>query len=160
MSNAFSRPRGFTLVELLVVIAIIGIMVGLLLPAVQAAREAARRMQCGNHLKQVGLALHNYESAFGVWPAQSSGPSQGKEFAARRNSWFTAILPFVEQDGLFQSFDPKQHWHHPSNQDAVNAEVPTFRCPSVPSRPGFEWAVLLDYANATQTSYTLTPRDF
>ncbi|MCG8650729.1 MAG: DUF1559 domain-containing protein [Pirellulales bacterium] len=148
------------MVELLVVIAIIGILMGLLLPAVQAAREAARRMQCSNNLKQIGLALHNYESAFRVWPAQSSGPSQGRQFAARRGSWFTAILPYYEQDGLFQQFDPTKHWHDPENEAAVMSEVPTLRCPSVPDRTGFEWTVLIDYANATTTSPTFTARDF
>jgi prepilin-type N-terminal cleavage/methylation domain-containing protein/prepilin-type processing-associated H-X9-DG protein len=155
-----SANRGFTLIELLVVIGIIGTLVGLLLPAVQAAREAARRMQCGNNLKQIGLALHNYESAFRVWPAQSSSPSRGRQFTARRGSWFTAVLPFYEQVGLFQRFDSAQHWHHPDNEEAVMTEVPILRCPSVPDRPGFEWTVLVDYANATTTAYTLTPRDF
>lgn len=160
MQKAHSRSRGFTLIELLVVIGIIGILIGLLLPAVQAAREAARRMQCSNNLKQVGLALHNYESAFHVWPAQSSGPSQGKNFAARRGSWFTAALPFFEQSGLFQEFDSSLHWHDAGNQTAVMTQVPTLRCPSVPDRRGFEWTVLVDYANATTTDYTLTPRAF
>tara|TARA_R110002073_G_scaffold60209_22_gene151304 strand:- start:8010 stop:9023 length:1014 start_codon:yes stop_codon:yes gene_type:complete len=160
MSKRFCRSRGFTLVELLVVIAIIGVLVGLLLPAVQAAREAARRMQCGNNLKQIGLALHNYESAYRVWPAQSSSPSQGKGFITKRGSWFTAVLPFIEQDGLFQSFDGNYHWHDPQNAEAVNAKVPAMSCPSVPERRGFEWTVLVDYANATTTSYTLSARDF
>lgn len=158
--SSHDRSGGFTLVELLVVIAIIGILVGLLLPAVQAAREAARRMQCGNNLKQVGLALHNYESAHRAWPAQSASPTPGRDFLARRGSWLTAILPFIEQDGLFQSFNPNLHWHDPGNSLAVNAVVPSFRCPSVPDRRGFEWTVLVDYANSTTTSPTLSPRTF
>jgi prepilin-type N-terminal cleavage/methylation domain-containing protein len=151
---------GFTLIELLVVIAIIGVLVGLLLPAVQAVREAARRMQCSNNLKQIGLSLHNYESAFRVWPAQSSGPTQGANFRARRGSWFTAVLPFFEQDGLFKTFDPNLHWHDAGNQTAVATEVPALRCPSVPDRRGFEWTVLVDYANSTTTAATLSPRSF
>lgn len=152
--------RGFTLVELLVVIAIIGILVGLLLPAVQAAREAARRMQCSNNLKQIGLALFNYESAYRVWPAQSSGPTPGRNFNARRGSWFTAILPYIEQDGAYKSFDGSLHWHAPENATPVNAKVPSFQCPSAIERKGFEWTVLVDYANATSTTAILSPRSF
>ena len=154
------RNRAFTLVELLVVIAIIGILVGLLLPAVQAAREAARRMQCSNNLKQIGLALHNYESAFRVWPSQSTGPEQGRNFNARRGSWFTASLPYLEQVGLFQQFNPNFHWHDSVNLTWVKASVPSLSCPSAAARDGFEWTVLLDYANATTTTATLGPRSF
>ena len=160
MSTNVARFRGFTLVELLVVIAIIGILVGLLLPAVQAAREAARRMQCSNNLKQIGLALHNYESAFRVWPSQSSGPTQGVNFNARRGSWFTAILPFLEQDGIFKSFNPSVHWHAPQNLASVTAKVPSFNCPSAQERRGFEWTVLVDYSSATSTTAILSPRSF
>jgi len=154
------RRLGFTLIELLVVIGIIGAMVGLLLPAIQSAREAARRMQCGNNLKQVGLALHNYESAFRIWPAQSTAPTQGKDFNARRGSWLTAVLPFVEQDGLFKEFNPQLHWHEAGNKTSVMTELPMLRCPSVPDRQGFEWTVLVDYANATTTTFTTSPRNF
>jgi len=160
MPKNASRDRAFTLVELLVVIAIIGILVGLLLPAVQAAREAARRMQCSNNLKQIGLALHNYESAFRVWPSQSSGPTQGRNFNARRGSWFTAILPYLEQDGVYKSFDGSLHWHAPENVASATAKVPSFQCPSAPERKGFEWAVLVDYTSATSTTAILSPRSF
>ena len=94
------RRKAISLIEVLVVIAILAILIGLLLPAVQAAREAARRMQCSNNVKQIGLALHNYESAFRVWPSQSTGPEPGRNFNARRGSWFTASLPYFEQVGL------------------------------------------------------------
>ena len=99
--------RGFTLVELLVVIAIIGILVGLLLPAVQAAREAARRMQCGNNLKQLGLSLHNYESAFRKFPSnyQGSGPGDQRGIGRDNNEYgFTiGLLPYIEQGPLYNN---------------------------------------------------------
>jgi prepilin-type N-terminal cleavage/methylation domain-containing protein len=160
MTRTVRSRYGFTLVELLVVIAVIGTLVGLLLPAVQSAREAARRMQCGNHLRQIGLALHHYESANRVWPAQSMGPLPGSQFHARRSSWMVAILPFLEQDGLSRAYDPQQHWHASPNAMAVSVNIPVYRCPSAPERKGFEWTVLIDYANALTTTPSLSPRLF
>ncbi len=107
-SSCQVKLGGFTLVELLVVIAIIGILVGLLLPAVQAAREAARRIQCSNNLKQVGLALANYESAFKRLPAMRSGTAGfASKFAGNheRRSGFVALLPMLEQGPLYQRIE-------------------------------------------------------
>jgi prepilin-type N-terminal cleavage/methylation domain-containing protein len=94
-----SPRRGFTLVELLVVIAIIGVLVALLLPAVQAAREAARRMQCGNNLKQLGLAVHNYHDTFLVFPPQMMNVDTNND---RRWGWGAVTLPFIEQKALWE----------------------------------------------------------
>jgi len=114
MNFRFARNAGFTLVELLVVIAIIGVMVGLLLPAVQAAREAARRMSCGNNMKQIGLALHNYESTYKRFPAgrMSLGTLVGSGAGAFRPDPQTknihglvSILPFMEQQALYDQFN-------------------------------------------------------
>ena len=113
--NQVRRRRGFTLVELLVVIAIIGVLVGLLLPAVQAAREAARRMSCSNNMKQIGLAIHNYHDTYKGLPIHASGsgsppPAAGSnswgggtvEASNRRLSFLVGILPYVEQQPLWE----------------------------------------------------------
>lgn len=138
--------KGFTLVELLVVIAIIGILVGLLLPAVQAAREAARRMQCSNNVKQLGLATHNYHDTFKSFPVcffetaigGLTSPSQG-----RQTSWLTGVLPYIEQSALFNMIDftkgltndprspgPANPPVGPSNPWVAMQKIPGFKCPS------------------------------
>ncbi|MCA9107328.1 MAG: DUF1559 domain-containing protein [Pirellulaceae bacterium] len=130
MSNrrtAEASRLGFTLVELLVVIAIIGVLVSLLLPAVQMAREAARRTHCGNNLKQIGLALHNYHDTHRVFPAGSL-PS----FV----SGFTAVLPYLEQGTRHDLYDFGLPYTHPSNVAVINQRIDLFLCPSMPiARP-------------------------
>lgn len=117
-----NASRGFTLVELLVVIAIIGILVGLLLPAVQAAREAARRMQCSNNLKQIGLGVFNYESSTNRMPA---GGIQSNFI-----SGFASILPYLEQGKIYQQYDFTLYYTDPKNVAVSKQKVPTFLCPS------------------------------
>lgn len=119
---------GFTLVELLVVIAIIGIMVGLLLPAVQAAREAARRMSCQNNLKQIGLAIHNYDSAFRQFPNVNANNTLSG------GSLFTAILPVIEKANEFQLYDFNLANSHVFNRAVTGQTIPFFLCPSSPMR--------------------------
>jgi len=176
------KVGGFTLVELLVVIAIIGVLVALLLPAVQAAREAARRMQCVNNQKQIGMALLNYESARGKLPPGRHGCDgavnvAGKDIGLIRGceegtsikrsmmSAFVKLLPYIEQQGLFNRLDLSSqgtilwpvtagedekkikflNWATPDIQQALNIRPDAYVCPSSGSAPETEWQI---FANA------------
>src|SRR3954471_13435231 len=107
MSGARRSRRGFTLIELLVVISIIGVLVALLLPAVQAAREAGRRAQCVNNLRQMGLAAHSYEGTHRYFPIGviRYTPPQCDDASNRRHTLFAALLPHMEQVNLYNSFN-------------------------------------------------------
>jgi prepilin-type N-terminal cleavage/methylation domain-containing protein/prepilin-type processing-associated H-X9-DG protein len=145
MKRSLRRPA-FTLVELLVVIAIIGILVGLLLPAVQAAREAARRMQCTNNLKQLALAEHNHADAYKKFSPASHDPRWKQALNAGnsydRLSYLTTLLPFIEQSALYAQIAPfalagGRPWNYPNRGTAPNIiyspyskNIPAFRCPS------------------------------
>jgi len=144
--------RGFTLIELLVVIAIIAVLIALLLPAVQQAREAARRSQCKNNLKQMGLAIVNYESTYSRFPADyyQPEPTTGL-WAAPRSSWMVAILPYFDQANLYQTYDSNVNWHDAINETVVKTIVSGYLCPSASARQGFEWTVLVDYPGGTFT---------
>lgn len=154
---------GFTLVELLVVIAIIGILIGLLLPAVQAVRAAARRTVCANNMKQIALAVHNYESAHQRFPVNQIGPglpNGSGGFQSGYYSWLVPILPQIEQINLYQQFDHtinngdgdgyKVSSDHP-NAVAVSTRVVTYLCPS--DTPNVNNALILGSANPYPGNY-------
>ena len=126
ISSRSRHRQAFTLVELLVVIAIIGILVGLLLPAVQQAREAARRMQCSNNLKQLGLAMHNYESSYKRFPP---GNMVGSSFSVGL-SVHSRLLPFLEQSNVYQLVDFNYAYNHVNNNPARLQNISTYLCPS------------------------------
>lgn len=123
------RPRGFTLVELLVVIAIIGVLVSLLLPAVQAAREAARMMQCKNNLKQLALAIHTYENSLKVYPAAAIVQNSTDLRSGQMYSWMVMILPQIEQQTLYDQFDFKTTVLQQANDPQATFIAP-YVCPS------------------------------
>ena len=147
--NPHRNAGGFTLVELLVVIAIIGILIGLLLPAVQSAREAARRMTCSNHLKQIGLAILNYESAHKVLPPQEiHGGNWEKAYRygiySRQHCdwegsigmWCNLIFPYLEQQGVYDrlNFEIVPQYDDPENVEIMEMEFNFLLCPSDPYR--------------------------
>lgn len=127
MRRSWSRLRGFTLVELLVVIAIIGILIALLLPAVQAAREAARRSSCTNNLKQMGVAVHNYHDAMKAIPP---GKIQTAVSDNGTSTWAIAILPYMEQDPLYKRFNFSVRLDNDVNDPPTMTPISTFGCPS------------------------------
>lgn len=150
------RRHGFTLIELLVVIAIIAVLIALLLPAVQQAREAARRSQCKNNLKQIGLGMHNYHGVHLVFPYGTRAVgSYGGDYAGklmRRDTWFHQILPYIEQANLYEAYVQAHVARQAANGGGVtwvydtgdadfapevaNAVVPVTVCPSDPNAPG------------------------
>jgi hypothetical protein len=134
---------------LLVVIAIIGILIALLLPAVQAARESARRMTCSNHLKQIGLAVLNYEVSFRVYPPSRiifTAPGSTRKTI---NGMLTLILPYIEQSSLAQVYDYGKGFDHVSNQQVVNMPIQVYQCPSVPGDR--KMAIYNRYARGSET---------
>lgn len=150
MSSLHAGRRGFTLVELLVVIAIIGVLVALLLPAVQAAREAARRSECGNKMKQLGLALHNHHDVYKRFPAGGRSISTASLTTSdwcsagtaeeTREPWSIAILPFLEQNALYDRLDLNARFTSTSNVPGASQNHavfllpnPAFQCPSNPN---------------------------
>ena len=154
------RFRGFTLVELLVVIAIIGVLVGLLLPAVQAAREAARRSQCINNLRQMGLGIQNYESSRGALPGGAKTTDANcvddANQICRGTPWSILLMPYMEVDALddiYQSLQEDNEFAWPQiagSEIGRNTRIPVYICPSLTvDTPGFDLPPRKDYFGCT-----------
>ncbi|MBS0205016.1 MAG: DUF1559 domain-containing protein [Planctomycetes bacterium] len=118
--------RGLTLIELLVVIGIVIVLIALLAPATRSARPAARRVQCKNNLKQIGLALHNYADEYGVFPPAYTVDANGRPL----HSWRTLLLPYLDNAPLYQKIDLSKPWDDPANEVAFQTKIPTYECPS------------------------------
>jgi prepilin-type N-terminal cleavage/methylation domain-containing protein/prepilin-type processing-associated H-X9-DG protein len=172
-----ARRRAFTLTELLVVIAIIGILIGLLLPAVQKVREAANRISCANKLKQIGLACHNYHDSYSEFPPGAEGPLSPDlpQYAQRKHHGLgTYLLPYLEQDPLFRLYDWKTSWFDPPNQAVVKTPLRLWQCPSAeanrfqdgslptlappPGSPFVGTAACGDYAGMSYVDAKLEPK--
>ena len=136
---AAKRSSGVPIVAVLAVVGVVlfvcgGILLALLLPAVGAAREAARRVQCQNNLKQISLALLNYESTYGCFPPACITDDNGRPM----HSWRVLILPYLEREDLYRQYDFDEPWDSPKNRMVTDAVISLYHCPSVPQTPGTE----------------------
>ena len=145
MQKPINNARtAFTLVEMLVVIAIMAVLVALLLPAVNAAREAARMTRCKSNLRQIGIALANYESASRRFPEGRNG------LAGNNHSWATLILPFIEEDSLFDAYNFAEPWDSDSNWESTKQDLSVFQCPSTFA----DWRGATDYGGIYGSTLT------
>ena len=164
MKHKSDARQGFTLVELLVVIAIIGVLVALLLPAVQAARESARRTSCSNNMKQLGLACHNFHDTYQFIPPSRVASGGFPQLGSPPNAyagWAVWLLPYMEGGNVYNIYDTKLHFGHANNRKAIETQIPTFYCPSSPRRnrvaPTFtvNQGGTFTVSNAACTDYTV-----
>jgi prepilin-type N-terminal cleavage/methylation domain-containing protein/prepilin-type processing-associated H-X9-DG protein len=168
-SRPLPRATAFTLIELLVVIAIIGILIALLLPAVQKVREAANRARCANNLKQIALALHNYQDSYQSFPAAYNLLTADDPTADRSHgttpprvgaSMFTLILPYVEQDNVYKQIDPTKAFFSTANLPNANPAYPagikTFLCPSSPVEATIDYSTALNQTYNSTGNYSLS----
>lgn len=145
---AMDHRDGFTLIELLVVASIIAVLVGLLLPATQMAREAARKAQCASNVKNLGLGLHNFANSFGSMPAGREG------LRKTDHAWSARILPYIEQESVFVQIDFSRRWDAPSSGTPVAmSTIPIYRCPSART----EFRGKLDYGGILGTALLSLP---
>jgi len=122
------QRKGFTLIELLVVVAIIGVLIALLLPAVQKIREPANRMACSNNLKQIGLDFHQYENTYGYFPCAYDAIHN----PPRGHTWGAFLLPYLEQENLYRQYDFEQLLTAPGNLEVIQTQLKVMQCPSSP----------------------------
>ncbi len=130
MPNSWGYRCAFTLVELVIVLAILGLLLGLLLPAVQRVREAARRTACLNNLRQLAIASHHYQANHGHFPVGCTEWRAGGDTGKRQLAWSVWLLPMLEQDTVYQQLDLTQGFDSPANASAAATEIAVFQCPS------------------------------